>query len=581
MPDKRLRPRRKVEIEIPVPPVARYVPGSGPPLAPISLLPPHDSTAYIIDQYVLPPIKDTKEDSRRILYYHVGFTDLPTVKIMIPCNKVLDYVSPRELEEWEAKNMDRNEAERALILQEKKRLAGAGKVPGRVGRPRKVPLQSPAPTVSATEDTIALAKAVAGPSLSTPQKRKLLGAFVDEEEGGETSHVEESDGAGLPGREQSAESDESGMEEEGSEDDMDQERDSVDQLPSVSFRTSALGQAGSSRASDATPLPTESVQSHSRSSSPPREKPSMVALSRSISSSISSTAARLHPAWAQAFGRPAEEATQPKSAAKKENGENGVSTPSSAPPRPKPKSLGGPSKKALNYSTPKPSSLSQPRRSSRPSTPRRATPSSATEAVAGQKRDHTAETKPKESPRKTKTKGKRKRGKSEPESDEDLEEDVWVVKELLDDRYIRDKGQKVHMYLVRWEGDWPPEQNPTWEPAANIQDENLVVEYRRRKKAGLLKPDKHQKTLAAFMAKQQQQPRYSNVSEAFEDGLSEPPPDNTGIESDSDEPDEELMVTEDTGNSGSLPITPTFESFDAKLQQYKKIFPGPGGRFGA
>jgi hypothetical protein len=26
------------------------------------------------------------------------------------------------------------------------------------------------------------------------------------------------------------------------------------------------------------------------------------------------------------------------------------------------------------------------------------------------------------------------------------------------------------MYLVRWVGDWPEDQNPTWEPKANIPD---------------------------------------------------------------------------------------------------------------
>ncbi|KAJ3479200.1 hypothetical protein NLG97_g8384 [Lecanicillium saksenae] len=39
------------------------------------------------------------------------------------------------------------------------------------------------------------------------------------------------------------------------------------------------------------------------------------------------------------------------------------------------------------------------------------------------------------------------------------------------------KGQGLVRYFkVRWEGDWPPEQNPTWEPEENIPDD-LVREF--------------------------------------------------------------------------------------------------------
>ena len=186
---------RKVEIEIPLPSIRRYKPGSGPPPPQISLLPPRDSTAYIIDQFVLPTDEDATLTSRRLIYYHVGFTDLPHVKILLPCTEVLDYVSPRELEEWEYHNWERKMKERVRKQEETKR----------TGRPRKkriVEASEPqaktanAPTLSSADDALLLSREVAGPSLSTPQKRKLS-AMLEEEKTGEMSNTEESDGSAV------------------------------------------------------------------------------------------------------------------------------------------------------------------------------------------------------------------------------------------------------------------------------------------------------------------------------------------------------------------------------------------------
>ncbi|OAA53943.1 chromatin organization modifier, chromo domain containing protein [Niveomyces insectorum RCEF 264] len=40
-------------------------------------------------------------------------------------------------------------------------------------------------------------------------------------------------------------------------------------------------------------------------------------------------------------------------------------------------------------------------------------------------------------------------------------------------------GRLVRLFLVRWKGDWPPDQNPTWEPAENLPP-RMVRQYLKR-----------------------------------------------------------------------------------------------------
>ena len=559
MTSKNMASRLKTAIEIPLPSIRRYVPGSGPPPPRITLAPPRDSTAYIIDQYVLPPLKDTTETTRRLLHYHIGFTDLPSVKLVIPCHKALDYVSPRELEDWEYRNTETKEQEKAQRVTEGKKRGPAGKSLGRVGRPpqKRLPSAAPRSTSVATsaEDALMLAQRVAGPSLSTPQKRKLQ-RMLDEEDGGETSN-QESDGVAIY-RQLNGESDGTGAE-MGVDGDVDGDADSVDQLPVLSKETPSKD---SSRAtSTASPFRAAPPQSISGTSSPSRidkqpPKPTITPLS----SSVVSTPKMFHPAWAQSFGLQSRRATTPLSLP----GQNGHAQPSSSlmSPTPKahpPKSQNNQRQSLLSFSDSTPVPASRVRSRSQGSTPRPSTPAAGSRSAltagssASRQKESATKKRRRESrgskenkPRKPRDKKEKKdpkqdRAQREVDDDDEIEEDVWVVKELLDDRWVHEKGAKVHMYLVNWEGDWPPDQNPSWEPAENIQDDNLVEEYRRRKRAGLLKPDQAQRTLLSFLSKTQ----YSNVSEAFEgEGAEKTKPSGTGVESDSDEPEEELLVTE-------------------------------------
>ncbi|RBR21364.1 uncharacterized protein FIESC28_04901 [Fusarium coffeatum] len=113
-----------------------YVPGSGPPLQPISLLPPKDSTAYILERIILPSsglAADGTPLPRRMTYI-VTWSDLPAAQMLVPAMDILDYVSPRELEEWEFKNTEEQMENEAIQKQQ----AQAGEAPKkRRGRPPK------------------------------------------------------------------------------------------------------------------------------------------------------------------------------------------------------------------------------------------------------------------------------------------------------------------------------------------------------------------------------------------------------------------------------------------------------------
>jgi hypothetical protein len=53
---------------------------------------------------------------------------------------------------------------------------------------------------------------------------------------------------------------------------------------------------------------------------------------------------------------------------------------------------------------------------------------------------------------------------------------TWPVKAIEGKKTLILRCIRQTFYLVRWKGNWPPSQNPTWEPRANIPEE-LRREY--------------------------------------------------------------------------------------------------------
>lgn len=184
-------------IVVPLKTLPRYVPGSGPPPPPISLLPVADSTCYIINKLALPPAATLGKNEQLRLYYTISWTDLPAAKVTIPCTEALRYVSPREVEEWEYGDLLRRDAENRREIAEAAE-SDAGKGRAQVGRPPKARLQdvSPSPLILGPGDEELISqKRAAGPSLSTPQKR-TWGELLQDDYWDELGQETEADDAG-------------------------------------------------------------------------------------------------------------------------------------------------------------------------------------------------------------------------------------------------------------------------------------------------------------------------------------------------------------------------------------------------
>jgi len=100
-----------------------------------------------------------------------------------------------------------------------------------------------------------------------------------------------------------------------------------------------------------------------------------------------------------------------------------------------------------------------------------------------------------------------------------------VVKRLEDDAVYDVEGKGLVRYFkVRWEGDWPPEQNPTWEPEENIPPNMVRTYYKRGKqrkqyvKRASIDAAKKDKNLTQTKLSWGNARKYSSVSEAFAGG---------------------------------------------------------------
>jgi hypothetical protein len=106
-------PTNHLEFDFVVAERPRYIPGSGPPLAPVTIMPPDDRDGYIIDQVVL----------YSELRYIVGYHEMPHLRVGVRLPNILQWVSARALEKWETDRYDaevRAEEEQELPLLEAK-----------------------------------------------------------------------------------------------------------------------------------------------------------------------------------------------------------------------------------------------------------------------------------------------------------------------------------------------------------------------------------------------------------------------------------------------------------------------------
>ena len=163
IPDKT---RSRMIVALPAKPCI-YKPGCGPPLQPVFLAPVNDSTGYIIERILLPSpgvAKDGRPLPKRMTYI-VGWRDLPAASMLVPAMDILDYVSPRTLEEWEEMLGDEMDKQRARLADAKL----AAHEQARVRPPAHTAIEAAAAVEPGPEER----PKTGAMSLSTPQKRKL------------------------------------------------------------------------------------------------------------------------------------------------------------------------------------------------------------------------------------------------------------------------------------------------------------------------------------------------------------------------------------------------------------------------
>ncbi|CVK99449.1 uncharacterized protein FMAN_02289 [Fusarium mangiferae] len=481
-----------------------YVPGSGPPLQPISLLPPQDSTAYILERIILPspgPAADGLPLPRRMTYI-VSWTDLPAAQMLVPAMDILEYVSPRKLEEWEFKNTEEQLEEETT--EKKKTEAGQVSQPKKRGRPPKHSTIETA-VVAVVEDDEAVPMKGAM-TIKTPTKNRLKDfEGLSDEEGPARQLQWEMTG-------DSAETDDQAL---------DEHRGTVEDSESAFSGSAVKSQVPKKRHTKGKHF--ESFPSTGTSS---RQSTPQITSIRSKSESK------------KKLDRSSKKAQPSKGLL---SGVQGTGSASEWTPQ-----------ESLTYSnsgveTPDPESETQTARL-------------IEEALSVQKRSPKSKSKPKSSTPKSPEPVPQEDPSQEAEK---VDEPGWEVKRVEDMELYDVEGQGlVRYFLVRWEGDWPPDQNPSWEPESNLP-KDLIKAYlrngkRKRPDKSVTKPVSKQPSVAPSYAPKKKSMKqttlswgipakqFKSVSEAFaggeDDELGMPVATDPRKE---DDEDDELFVVEE------------------------------------
>lgn len=537
------RQRQILDFEIPVhPQPQRYQRGSGPPSQPVDLRLVDDSTAFIVDKVIL-PLTELGDPRQRRAHYIIGWPDLPAARPVVDCAKALEYVAPYVTEKWEHEDFLRREAKKeqaeteaalaavaeAIAAEKGKAVVGA-KLPNakkkRGRKPKSARAQQvrpPTPQLDSEQEEL-LAKRRQGPSLSTPQKKKSRIAELEAEM--ETGPLDHSD--------EDAESEEEirrQLENEhlGGADDM-----NLLQAGTGAPNIASLCRAGSvtpAALEDTVPLkqnkasikvshppgPSSQQQnsSYSMTRDPPQaqkpvsttpiplpQRPGFSSTSNVMAAHRPSAAPaiklRTTPMQDQKWNMDVVQAASPSNVAYPFNGSHGGFTPT-------------------NSFTPMRAYFPHPSKRPAEESPlagdnNEGTPSSA------KVRKHHKKKAPKPLPPPPPSEPAAKELSNVPQAEQE-----YVVKRLEDDSIV----DGIHYFQVRWEGDWPPDQNPTWEPRENISADLVKVYLKRKAEKARHIPASARKGLGSSKGKPEEKRQstlnqwaskfnYSSVSEAFE-----------------------------------------------------------------
>ncbi|KFY47314.1 hypothetical protein V495_02006 [Pseudogymnoascus sp. VKM F-4514 (FW-929)] len=433
-------------------PIYVYVGGSGPPMAPITLLPEHDEDSWVIAQFI---------DYKKVPHYVIHPKDKPVVRKVVPKNDILSWVSPRVVEAFEYEEGIKRDIEEEELAREKERskLTKNGKKRGRPFKDRIRAEASLAESIETETDTPddgafdmarqRLQPSLSQPSLSQPfislpQRMELLFANQDTE----STEDEGITGSMEPPPSKRSRTDMSEGPSSKTPRNLQESLSSPQTLQKNHAPTpSQQAQRSKSMAEPSTPRRTPSPtksRTPQRSTAPPQ------------SATNTSDRRALRDRSAQPFygrQRSAQTGFPSRSASPAKSRKS--STPARHPTRSRNGTPSGGVQQASGKgwtSAPAKQSASTPQKRSKTSTPAKSTPS------------------------------KSKRGPiSTPAAesdDEDAADDKlnagkqWKVIRLLDDKYRMAKRRRTHYYLTQWEGDY----EPTWERSTNITSD-LKEEY--------------------------------------------------------------------------------------------------------
>lgn len=468
IPARKPSPRSKFTVAIR--PRPKYVPGTGPALQPLRLLPSAASTGYIIERILLPSpgqAADGRSLPKRMAYV-VGWHDLPAASLLVPAMQILHYVSPRALEEWE----NRLEVEMDEDRRDLSNGIGARRPRQDVTRrarprpPAHTEIEQPAAIEPEPQPAYATRPKGQGMSLSTPNKRKLADfeGFTDEEQ--------------TPTRQISQEQFGNRESEELADvllyyDDLNRTvvDDGMGERDTIKMTGCNVPDKGPKTI---TPVPLPPFITSSTNTSGPqvsRKKPTGV-----------------NPG----VKKPSEPIPHKEEVVLSIEGGTLPSGPSPAAP-------------AGNGSIAAPS----PRTRGSTRELRKSTSMGGASAASVQKQ------------RRSRTLSTRKKNKAgTPPRPIDVsgqgDEPLWAVERLEDMAFydVENRGL-VRYFLVRWAGDWPPEQNPSWEPEDNIPPE-LIRSYTKMDKKRRAKLTTQSQRPAPDHRGWATERRYRSVSEAFE-----------------------------------------------------------------
>ncbi|KFY77350.1 hypothetical protein V499_03249 [Pseudogymnoascus sp. VKM F-103] len=393
-----------------------YVGGTGPPMAPITLLPEHDEESWVIAEVI---------EYKKVPHYVVHPKDKPVVRKIITKNVALDWVSPLVYEMFEMEEGLRRDAreEELRLEKERSKLTKKGKKRGRPFRNRQMEASALVESIETETDDNAQPSDLQ-PSLSQPNLRMDSPFDTEATEDETISRTME-----PPPRKRSRTS------------------TSEVRLSSKPPRNPEEPLSSPQTVQKKNLAPTSKSHRESKSTadepSTPRHSPSPFGVRTSETRALRDRSALPF------YGRQRSQTVQPPQSASPAKSRSTTAprqpTRSSSRSRNATPSYGG-IQKGWTSAPPKPSTSTAPKRSkskSTTSTPSKPPPAPPPASSSANKNDTDI------------TDGKQ-----------------WKVLRLLDDKWEMKTQRRCHYYLTQWAGDY----EPTWERSTNITSD-LKIEY--------------------------------------------------------------------------------------------------------